>query len=182
MGNFFEDLDTFDEKETDVSPATIIPEDTPVLPPEDTDTSKPSTDIEKQTKKNKIETDNTISICKDLTVNGVLIGNIQADEITLSQNSMLKGNVTANRIILLENSVLIGSVHGDILQSNGAIQGDVFINEELHLAASSIIQGNVKTKSLNLDNGAIIDGSCQFTHTKYDSSVFQIDLEKMIQN
>lgn len=81
----------------------------------------------------------------DIRVSGTVVGEaISKGKIILTNNGEVKGNVS--------------SADADIA---GKVEGDVKVNSRLVLRKEAIIDGNIYTKSLVVEEGAQINGTCK---------------------
>ena len=72
------------------------------------------------------------------------MGEVISDgSVKIGQSSVIIGNITAT------SAVVAGAVKGDIEE-----QGPVILD------ASAIVMGNIKSKSVQINNGAVIEGMC----------------------
>lgn len=77
-------------------------------------------------------------------------------------NSELLGDLKSKSNLILDQQCKVnGSVIGDQIELSGEIFGDVVANSTLVLKASAVIHGNVVTKCLYADPGAIVKGNCR---------------------
>lgn len=80
----------------------------------------------------------------NVTVNGVVQGSIKTSrDLKVGKNAKIKAEVVANNLFL-----------------QGEIRGNVSIKEKAQLTSSSKILGNIETKILSVEEGAIINGKC----------------------
>lgn len=93
-----------------------------------------------------------------LSITGKVVGNSSASEVYVN-TERLEGNINS------EGSVKIGLgtvVIGDILATSGviagAVKGEIDINGPVVIDSTSIIKGNIKAKSVQINNGAVIEG------------------------
>lgn len=101
-----------------------------------------------------------------LTISGKVTGNSVAAEVFVNTDR-LEGNITS------EGCVKIGLgtvVLGDIIATSGviagAVKGEIDINGPVVLDSTAIIKGNVKAKSVQMNNGAVLEGFCSLTYAE----------------
>jgi cytoskeletal protein CcmA (bactofilin family) len=63
-------------------------------------------------------------------------------------------------IILGETGLVSGDVNADSALLAGRFQGNLYIENTLHMTASSIVSGKIETGKLIIDEGAVLNGSC----------------------
>lgn len=103
-----------------------------------------------------------------LSITGKVIGNSSAAEVYVN-TERLEGCITS------EGSVKIGLgtvVIGDILATSGviagAVKGEIDINGPIVIDSTAIIKGNIKGKSVQINNGAVIEGFCSLSYSEVD--------------
>ncbi len=103
-----------------------------------------------------------------LSITGKIVGNSSAAEIYVN-TERLDGCVTS------EGSVKIGLgtvVVGDIVATSGviagAVKGEIDINGPIVIDSTAIIKGNIKAKSVQINNGAVIEGFCSLSYSAVD--------------
>jgi len=58
------------------------------------------------------------------------------------------------------SSVIIGNITATSAAIAGAVKGDIDVKGPVILDASAIVMGNIKSKSVQINNGAVIEGMC----------------------
>lgn len=103
-----------------------------------------------------------------LTISGKVTGNAMAAEVYVNTDR-LEGNITS------EGSVKIGRgtvVIGDITASSGviagAVKGEIDIKGPVVIDSTAIIKGNVKAKSVQMNNGAVLEGFCSLAYASVE--------------
>ena len=86
-------------------------------------------------------------------------------EIRLSGHIKIDGKVsggikTRGDIIISEKAVINGNVYGNNIFLSGTVKGNVTARSQLSLISTSKIDGDVKSKSLVVDEGATFSGNC----------------------
>jgi cytoskeletal protein CcmA (bactofilin family) len=79
-------------------------------------------------------------------------GNIRIDG-TINGNVVADGNITVG-----ENGEINGELNGEVITVGGKVIGSVTAKEKLTLEAKSFLKGDLLTKILVIDAGAIFDG------------------------
>ncbi len=103
-----------------------------------------------------------------LSITGKVVGNASAAEVYLNTERM-EGSITS------DGSVKIGLgtvVIGDILATSGviagAVKGEIDINGPIVIDSTAIIKGNIKAKTVQINNGAVIEGFCSLSYSAVD--------------
>ena len=92
-----------------------------------------------------IEITGSIKFSNDMIIDGKVDGEIQSDKgkVTIGENAQIKGDVKAGEV------KMYGKVEGTI--ESGRCE----------LKPKSELKGDIKTKSLSMEEGAILSGSTQ---------------------
>ena len=140
--------------------------------------------------------DEVTVISKGTTINGSIssdgsldiMGNITGDIECLGKLSItgkIKGNSSASEVyvntervegsITSEGSIKIGLgtvVIGDIVATSGviagAVKGEIDVNGPIVVDSTAIIKGNIKAKTVQINNGAVIEGSLSLSYSAVD--------------
>jgi cytoskeletal protein CcmA (bactofilin family) len=103
-----------------------------------------------------------------LSITGKIIGNSSAAEVYVN-TERLEGSITS------EGSVKVGLgtvIIGDIVATSGviagAIKGEIDVNGPIVIDSTAIIKGNIKAKSVQINNGAVIEGFCSLSYSSVD--------------
>jgi len=100
-----------------------------------------------------------------LTITGKVIGNTTAAEVDVN-TERLEGSITSEGGVKISlGTVLIGNITGTSAIIAGAVKGDIDINGPVVIDSSAIIKGNVKAKSLQINNGAVVEGFCSLPYS-----------------
>lgn len=138
--------------------------------------------------------DEVTVIAKGTTINGSItsdgaldvMGTVNGDVECLGKLSItgkLKGNTSAAEVyvntermegsIMCEGSVKVGLgtvVLGDITATSGviagAVKGEIDVNGPIIIDSTAIIKGNIKAKSVQINNGAVIEGFCSLSYSE----------------
>lgn len=103
-----------------------------------------------------------------LSITGKIAGNSSAAEVYVN-TERLDGSITS------EGSVKVGLgtvIVGDIVATSGviagAVKGEIDINGPIVIDSTAIIKGNIKAKSVQINNGAVIEGFCSLSYSAVD--------------
>lgn len=103
-----------------------------------------------------------------LTISGKVTGNAMAAEVYVNTDR-LDGNITS------EGSVKIGLgtvIIGDIVATSGviagAVKGEIDVKGPVVIDSTAIIKGNVKAKSVQMNNGAVLEGFCSLAYASVE--------------
>ncbi len=103
-----------------------------------------------------------------LVVCGTIIGSSRGAEI-FTNNARIDGDVTSDGNLKIGNgTVIIGNVYGSSAVIAGAIQGDVDIHGPVIIDGTAVIQGNIRSRSVQVNNGAAIEGMISQCYAEVD--------------
>ena len=102
----------------------------------------------------------------DITCKGKLIatdritGTLRAREI-FSNNAKIEGDIHSSGIVKIGNgSVIVGNIYATSAVIGGAVKGDIDVPGPVIIDGTAIIQGNINSRSVQINNGAVIEGFC----------------------
>lgn len=113
-----------------------------------------------------------VSCCGKLTISGSVVGNAKASEI-FANNAQVDGNMIAKGAIKIgQGTVVVGNVSATSAVIAGAVKGDIDVHGPVIVDSSAVIVGDIKSKSVQINNGATIDGRCSQCYA-------DVDMEKL---
>lgn len=103
-----------------------------------------------------------------LSITGKVKGNSTAAEVYINTDR-LEGSVTSEGSVKVGlGTVVIGDITGTSAVIAGAVKGEIDINGPIVIDSTSIIKGNIKAKSVQINNGAVIEGFCSLSYSAVD--------------
>ncbi len=118
------------------------------------------------------QVDGNIHILGKLNVTGVINGNSEAAEV-YAQGAKITGDVTSLGSVKIANSSVIrGNIYATSAVIAGAVKGDIDVKGPVILDASAIVMGNIKSKAVQINNGAVIEGLCSQCYADVSPSSF----------
>ena len=95
-----------------------------------------------------------------LNVSGVIKGNSTASEV-VATNARIDGDVTSTGALKIgSNTVIRGNVYATSAVIAGAVKGDIDVHGPVILDSSAIVMGDIKSKTVQINIGAAIEGRC----------------------
>jgi cytoskeletal protein CcmA (bactofilin family) len=86
-------------------------------------------------------------------------GNIRID-------GKIKGNIKCkSKVVTGKGSLIDGNIYAQNAEIEGEITGLLEISELLILKSSAVVQGDIRTTKLIIENGARFNGSCRMGET-----------------
>lgn len=114
-----------------------------------------------------------------LNVTGAIQGNSQAAEI-YAEGAKITGDLRSEGSIKVgQSTVIIGNVYATSAVIAGAIKGDIDVRGPVILDTSAIVMGDIKSKSVQINNGAVIEGMCSQCYAEVNPTSFFEELKKM---
>lgn len=109
-----------------------------------------------------------------LTVAGVLKGDSESSEF-FADGAKLEGEILCSGIVKVGvGSIIIGNISATSAVIAGAVKGDIDVKGPVIVDASAVIAGNIKSSSVQINNGAIVEGFCSQCYADIDiASVFE---------
>ena len=113
-----------------------------------------------------------VSCLGKLTILGDVTGNAKANEIYIN-TSRFEGAVNcAGAVKIGVGTVVIGDVTGTGAVIAGAVKGEVDISGPVILDSTAVVKGNIKAKSVQINNGAVLQGFCSLVYSSVDIDDF----------
>ncbi|MDD6201811.1 MAG: polymer-forming cytoskeletal protein [Lachnospiraceae bacterium] len=113
-----------------------------------------------------------IKIRGKLNITGKITGNSEAAEV-YAQEAMVTGDVTSlGSVKIGNNSVIRGNIFATSAVIAGAVKGDIDVKGPVILDSSAIVMGNIKSKAVQINNGAVIEGLCSQCYADVSPSKF----------
>ena len=103
-----------------------------------------------------------------LSVVGMVTGNCLASEVYVGAKRF-EGSITSEGSVKIGlGTVVIGDVTGTSGVIAGAVKGDIDISGPIVIDSSAVIKGNIKAQSIQINNGAVIEGFCSLSYASID--------------
>ncbi len=99
-----------------------------------------------------------------LTISGKVTGNSLASEIVVNTDRLEGSIVSEGAVKVGLGTVVIGDVTAASAVFAGAVKGEIDVKGPVVLDSTAIIKGNIKAKSIQMANGAVMDGFCSLSY------------------
>lgn len=114
-----------------------------------------------------------------LNITGTIQGNSRATEV-FAEGAKITGEIRSQGAIKVgQSSVILGDIYATSAVIAGAIKGDIDVKGPVILDSSAIVMGNIKSKSVQINNGAVIEGMCSQCYAEVNPTSFFEELKKM---
>ncbi|MDF2611413.1 MAG: hypothetical protein K0R92_2887 [Lachnospiraceae bacterium] len=103
-----------------------------------------------------------------LSIFGVVSGNCMASEVFVGAKR-LEGSISSEGSVKIGlGTVVIGDITASAAVIAGAVKGEIDINGPVIVDSSAVIKGNIKAQSVQINNGAVIEGFCSLAYAAID--------------
>lgn len=103
-----------------------------------------------------------------LSILGFVTGNCMASEIYIGSKRLVGCISSEGSVKIGLGTVIIGDVTASSAVIAGAIKGEIDINGPVIIDSSAVIKGNIKAQSIQINNGAVIEGFCSLSYASID--------------
>lgn len=99
-----------------------------------------------------------------VSIIGKVSGNVVASEVYVS-TQRLEGSLSSEGPVKIGvGTIIVGDVDATSAYIAGAVKGDIDVNGHVVIDSTAIIKGNIKAKSVQVNNGAVVDGYCSLNY------------------
>lgn len=114
-----------------------------------------------------------------LNITGEIQGNSQGSEI-YTEGARITGELRSQGSIKVgQNAVILGNIFATSAVIAGAVRGDLDVKGPVILDSSAIVMGDIKSKSVQINNGAVVEGMCSQCYAEVNPTSFFEELKKM---
>lgn len=107
-----------------------------------------------------------------LNVTGEIDGDSKAAEI-YAENARITGEVRSNGSVKIgQSTVIVGNIYATSAVIAGAVKGDIDVHGPVILDTTAIVMGNIKSQSVQINNGAVIEGMCSQSYAEVNPAEF----------
>lgn len=107
-----------------------------------------------------------------LNVTGKIAGNSKAEEI-LADAAKINGDVISDGAVRVGvGTVIVGNVEATDAVIAGAVKGTIDVKGPVIIDATAVVLGNVRAKSIQINNGARIEGMCVLCYAEQSAAKF----------
>ncbi len=91
---------------------------------------------------------------------GTINGDLEANEVIVESNGKINGNtVCKTNFVLNENSRVAGNIKTKSASICASVEGNVDVTNEIEIASTGKVIGNIAASSLVVASGAVIQGN-----------------------
>lgn len=113
-------------------------------------------------KKNKAEYDKPSTIIgKETTLEAAVL----KSESSLQINGTFLGDMEVNgSVVIGETGTVVGNIKSTFILVAGKVEGNLNIENQIHLTNTAKILGDIISGSIVIDEGACLDGNCRMSN------------------
>lgn len=109
-----------------------------------------------------------------LSITGKIVGNSTAAEVYVNTERLEGGINSEGTVKIGLGTVVIGDIVATSGVIAGAVKGEIDVNGPIVIDSTAIIKGNIKAKSVQINNGAVVEGFCSLSYSAIDvDNVFE---------
>ncbi len=124
------------------------------------------------------EVTGNIAISGKLSVTGTVEGDSKANEV-YAEGAKITGEINSMGSVKIgQSSVVIGNIFATSAVIAGAVKGNIDVHGPVILDTSAIVMGDIRSKSVQINNGAVIEGNCSQCYADVSPSSFFDELKK----
>ncbi|MCR5527286.1 MAG: polymer-forming cytoskeletal protein [Lachnospiraceae bacterium] len=118
-----------------------------------------------------------INIKGKLNISGTITGNSTAAEI-FADSAKITGEVISKGAVKVgQDSVILGNITATSAVIAGAVKGNIDVQGPVILDTSAIVMGDIISKSVQINNGAVIEGHCSQSYADVNPTSFFDELK-----
>ena len=178
-----------EEAEPEMAEEILTEAETPVEEKDETSGGKGKT---MEVQANRVAVDETAVVTEGMTITGdivsegsmELIGTVNGNLDILGKLNItgtIQGNSKAAEIYA-EGAKITGEVNSQGIATSavvaGAVKGDIDVQGPVILDTTAIVMGNIKSKSVQINNGAVIEGMCSQCYADVNPTSFFEEFKK----
>lgn len=107
-----------------------------------------------------------------LIIGGTIKGNVTAGEVYANAAKVEGEIITEGSVKIGVGSVVVGNVTAGSAVVAGAVNGDIDVQGPVIVDSTAVIMGNIKSRSVQINNGAVIEGFCSQCYSEIDVKSF----------
>ena len=113
-----------------------------------------------------------VTVNGKLTISGEITGDSTAAEI-YAESDRINGEIHSKGSVKIgQSTVIIGNISANGAVVAGAVKGDIDVHGPVILDTTAIVMGNIRSQSVQVNNGAVIEGMCSQVYAEVNPSAF----------
>jgi len=98
-----------------------------------------------------------------ITKGTTITGNLKSQGNIRIEGNFIGNVKSKSKIVLGQSSFVDGEILTQKAEIDGEVRGKIQISELLSLKPSAVINGDIITKNINVESGAVINGKCKMS-------------------
>lgn len=112
-----------------------------------------------------------------LIIGGSIKGDIKAGDIYANATKLEGTIVSTGAVKIGVGSIVVGNLSAASAVIAGAVHGDIDVQGPVVVDSTAVIMGNIKSRSVQINNGAVIEGFCSQCYSEINVKSF-FDVEE----
>ncbi len=113
-----------------------------------------------------------VKVYGELNITGQINGNAEASNIIAANCNVTGDLMSTGAIKIGSKAVVRGNIYATSAVVSGAIKGDIDVHGPVILDSTAIVMGNIKSKAVQINNGAAVEGMCSQCYADVSPSAF----------
>lgn len=113
-----------------------------------------------------------VKVYGELNITGQINGNAEASNIIAANCNVTGDLMSTGAIKIGSKAVVRGNIFATSAVVSGAIKGDIDVHGPVILDSTAIVMGNIKSKAVQINNGAAVEGMCSQCYADVSPSAF----------
>jgi cytoskeletal protein CcmA (bactofilin family) len=102
--------------------------------------------------------DGNIAAKGNVSAAGIINGDLNCNALVFEFGE-INGEVSAvSNVTIGENAIVNGNLYAKNLNAAGKVMGRLVVTEHAHFQSTAVISGDIKSKTISADQGAVLDG------------------------
>ena len=113
-----------------------------------------------------------VKVYGELNITGQINGHAEASNIIAANCNVTGDLMSTGAIKIGSKAVVRGNIYATSAVVSGAIKGDIDVHGPVILDSTAIVMGNIKSKAVQINNGAAVEGMCSQCYADVSPSAF----------
>lgn len=113
-----------------------------------------------------------IKVMGELNITGGVSGSCEAATIVAANCSVNGDMISSGPIKIGSKAIVKGNIYATSAVISGAIKGDIDVHGPVILDSTAIVMGNIKSKAVQINSGAAVEGMCSQCYADVSPSAF----------
>lgn len=103
-----------------------------------------------------------------LTVLGSVTGSVRAGQAYICTSRFDGDIICEGNVNIAQGTVVVGNIYGSSATIAGAVKGEIDIKGPVIIDSTAVVKGNVKGRTVQVNNGAVLHGFCSQDYSEID--------------